>query len=682
MARRGKIRTSSAIVAASAALLSGGGLLALGSGVAAAAGTVSPLTLYPAGAAPATIGQGATSTTPDLTFSAAGLSPGDVIHVDLAPNGATSNPTDASRQVHFGGTVATPTLPSVYEAPAPAGQTGPRFAVSAATNPLDPQGSIEFDQLNLTVMTPATDGSTYTLYVGTIASLAGQNVTPVGYSVVPPAPPALLGDQAIQVTAGINAATGPVATTASYAPPGVAPTALTVPSIATVGTGNIVANTPSVAVPASPTPGNPGGATNFPISNVTITETAPGQIGAGATVPHPTTVTLNIVNPLGGVVKFSAYSHPTVSVSPGTGAGIGSASIVNGAIVFQVFAPSSLAPATYTFSGLALDVAQGVAPTAVSAQLYNTPYVAPPGPPVPVPLYGSFVIAGITTPPLPIAGADADGTAVAVLDQRFNHQNGANCVTNGAVVLARDNGFQDALSASYLAGNLNTGILLTPSGALSAETANELKLQGVSTVYIVGGPQAISPAVISAIQSLPVYACGGASTVSQNTNVATVVVAGDNADATSAAVAEYPKSLPTNYINLSAAYAHESTYNDSGGANSSVAPSTAENTAIIASDQSAQDAISASALAYRDGIPVILTNPAYLSNEAQGALTALGIQQVIEVVGPRPGRTRDGSVDYLAAIAALAAAIVAGVMASDPPKGSTAVAPSAPALFK
>ncbi len=614
MAGSGRLRKPGAIVAATAAFISVGGLLAVTEGVASAAPTVSPITFFPPGAAAPQVGQGGTGTVPDLAVTVQGAAAGDNLVINIAPNGQTNNPTDPTRQVSFG------PAPSVFDSLGPNGNTGPRFAEILQTNPGDPQGVTAQDELILHVLSPATDGSAYTVYVGASPpNLAPPLTTPSG--TVP-------GSVPITVNAASQAALGAITTIGVYVPAGGNYQLLTTPSLATVGTGQIIANNPSIAIPDS-------GATNYPISNVTFTETAPGQLGAGATSLAPATVTLALTAPVGGTVQtlqFDPSSHPTVTVSGGTGAGIGAASVSGGTVQFKIYAPSTLAPASYTFSGLAIDAI----PTA-NALLPDGPIVGtlssaqtPPFAPQ------SFVVAGISATPPAIAGADADGTAIAALDARFPHTGGiGTCVPNGAVVLARDDSFQDALSASFLAQYLHTGILLTPSGSLAAETANELKLQGVSTVYIVGGPLAITPAVQSAIQSLPVYACGGASTVSQNTNVATVVVAGANADGTSAAVAEYPKSLPTSdYLNLSAAFAHASNYNDTTGAGSSTPPGIAENTAIIASDQNFPDAMAASALSYADGIPIIITNPAYLSTEAQGALTDLGIQQVVLVGGP------------------------------------------------
>src|ERR1035437_4598112 len=107
-----------------------------------------------------------------------------------------------------------------------------------------------------------------------------------------------------------------------------------------------------------------------------------------------------------------------------------------------------------------------------------------------------------------IYGQTADGTAAAELASQYP-PDGEHCPANGNVVLATDQNFPDALSASYLAAKLGTGVLLTPTNALAADTVTALRVEGITHVYIVGGPIAVSETVVAALLSIQAYNCGG-----------------------------------------------------------------------------------------------------------------------------------------------------------------------------
>lgn len=70
------------------------------------------------------------------------------------------------------------------------------------------------------------------------------------------------------------------------------------------------------------------------------------------------------------------------------------------------------------------------------------------------------------------------------------------------VVVATTDGYWDALTASSLAGLNGCPILLTDKGSLSKQTASEIKRLKASTVYIAGGPAAISRGVESSLSKL------------------------------------------------------------------------------------------------------------------------------------------------------------------------------------
>lgn len=57
-------------------------------------------------------------------------------------------------------------------------------------------------------------------------------------------------------------------------------------------------------------------------------------------------------------------------------------------------------------------------------------------------------------------------------------------------------------------------------------------------------------------------------------------------------------------------------------------------TAVLATGRTFQDAMSASALAYADHLPILLTTPSKLSPQVSTAIDQLGIEQVIVMGGP------------------------------------------------
>lgn len=71
-----------------------------------------------------------------------------------------------------------------------------------------------------------------------------------------------------------------------------------------------------------------------------------------------------------------------------------------------------------------------------------------------------------------------------------------------SVVVATTGGYWDALTASALAGLKQCPILLTDKGALSQQTASEIKRLKPTTVFIAGGPAAVGRSVESSLSKL------------------------------------------------------------------------------------------------------------------------------------------------------------------------------------
>ena len=105
------------------------------------------------------------------------------------------------------------------------------------------------------------------------------------------------------------------------------------------------------------------------------------------------------------------------------------------------------------------------------------------------------------------AGADRLGTAQSVSQSQWRN-NGDNADQNryqaDVAVLSRSDLPADALAGSALAAKKNGPLLLTSSTALSPQAASELKriLRPGATVYLLGGTQALSPAVATAVRAL------------------------------------------------------------------------------------------------------------------------------------------------------------------------------------
>jgi putative cell wall-binding protein len=164
-----------------------------------------------------------------------------------------------------------------------------------------------------------------------------------------------------------------------------------------------------------------------------------------------------------------------------------------------------------------------------------------------------------------------------------------------------------------------------------------MQLMGVSTVYVVGGPLAISPAVIAQIEALPAYVKGGIIKTGSNVKVVGPIYGADGTpEGTAAAIATYFG--PSNgSVNLSAAYT-AGAYNDTTGSQTVVtsAPTTSLSTAFVVASSDWQDAMSLAPLAYNKKLPVILNGASTsttLSATAQATLTSLGVKQVIVVGG-------------------------------------------------
>lgn len=392
------------------------------------------------------------------------------------------------------------------------------------------------------------------------------------------------------------------------------------PSNATVGNVTVTANVPPVGI-NRPAPGY--SASNVAISPITVTEDVPGVItGGGDWVCvwlDYGTWDVTSGDPVASVSGGSAALDPAVS---GTNPHV-STSLLS----FQVKTASTGSPATYTLSNLHVDpgsntgpdtiyVAEGATSSACSSYTTLSDYV---------------VSAFHTVETERDFGPTADDTAAKVFDNTVGHGDYSSCTYTSDAVLARDDAPYDALAASFLGGDLGTGILLTPGGSatsVSSATLQELRVSGITTVYVVGGPLAISDAIVNQLQNTLAYNCGGATPVGSGTTLSVVRIWGQNQDGTAQTIDDYVGSASS--LDVHKGYG---LYNNTSGTESAAPSAGSLTTAVLAVDTGWQDAVAAGVFGYA-GYPIILSPTGSLSTEAQTALSDLGIQQVIVMGGP------------------------------------------------
>ncbi len=158
----------------------------------------------------------------------------------------------------------------------------------------------------------------------------------------------------------------------------------------------------------------------------------------------------------------------------------------------------------------------------------------------------------------------------------------------GTVVVATGTGFKDALAAAGLAGIYDAPVILTDGKSLSHQTQEQLERLQPSQVFIAGGEAAVSKNVFQSIQTI--------------TGVEPDRLAGQTSAGTSAALA--------------------------------TAGSGWSDTAIIATNKTFKDALSAAPLSFSLHMPILLAdNGKSLNADVLNALKKCGIRNVIIVGG-------------------------------------------------
>jgi len=352
----------------------------------------------------------------------------------------------------------------------------------------------------------------------------------------------------------------------------------------------------------------------------TVTVTDPGVITSG------NTVTLTLTGSPAGVTYDTAHT-PTVTVS-GSGAIAGTATVTATTITFTVSKSTTAVNAKYAVSGIFLlgpttAVTGGVSITASYGASGGTATTLAP-----------FHIGAITNLIPAVYGPTAPDTAALLFRAAFPAAaaGGTGGTAGGptSIVLASDYAPQDAESAAYLATAENTGIVLTDPAGLSSAVSSVLNdYPGITTVYIVGGTSVVSNSTATALAG--------------RSGLTVTRIAGNTQYMTNQAVYNFVKSaFPTPSTSSAVTLDYTQTkYNTTGGASSPSSTGTvaapAGKTAIVASGEYAsyQDGIASGPLSYKDGLPLILTQPGGLDSGAMQILISGGYTQVILLGGPK-----------------------------------------------
>ncbi|HEX3461282.1 MAG TPA: cell wall-binding repeat-containing protein [Acidimicrobiales bacterium] len=556
-----------------------------------------------------------------FTFSN-GFGAGDALVINLGPPGATSCQS-STNYVGFAGT------PTVSVTAISSGQnTPPAFTATLAQQTSNP---LEFllcpgikDQLKLTIGNAANNSATGSSNWTWAVTVSG-------------------------ITYNVGTGTGPgnvnVAASYVFAASGTTPLAVGLSPNAVVSAVGVFANNPQVLVQPNTTLDT---SVNTAISPVILAETANAAIPAGQFV----CIEMNAGNyfltdshlaPV-GFAQTNAGSGAVLANSGGlTGFGAPSAlgAFDTSGVAFQVTTASTTA-GVFEVAGLRVVDPVSVPFGAQNLTVYSASSVANCASGTATAVY-SYAISGFTVfNTNRISGSTADGTAAAELASVFPPA-GSTCPSSGSVVLATDQNFPDALSASYLAAQLGTGVLLTPTAALSSVTSVALRLEGITHVYVVGGPLAVTDAVVNQVQSSQAFNCGGTTGITNASGPVNMVVTrvfGQTQYDTAQTVAQFFGAAAVGTGAFGGGYPTSltgtSTYNTTSGLSGTLAPasSVATSTAILATGQTFPDAMAASAMSYAKKWPILLTTQGLLSSQASAAISNLGIKQVVVMGGP------------------------------------------------
>ena len=410
------------------------------------------------------------------------------------------------------------------------------------------------------------------------------------------------------------------------------------------GTGDVAVGNLTITMPTTTTP-PAGDAVCVTLVPTTGSPTTSGDVPVFDTISGPTPSSSIGVAQINGSATGATFvaGTSTETTTASTANGTPTPPTTSLAIGFSVASLGTGNPPVYVLSNVHVDVPSNELPGTVTVDVGYATTVAGCNSPTFI-TYGLSAFVVGTAPSGAIYGQSAVATAAAEFEAAFVSTSPTiSCSNNGAAILATAADPYDALSASYLEGQLHTGVLTnlpSAAGTIDPSVLAALKEAGVSRIYVVGGPLAVTPAEIAALQGTTAYACGGLAPSGGNLSVIQAATTGNTPDQTAALIDSYVTGNGAGGLNgannlpsLSSAFASASTYDQTTGNASAAAPATVSGTAIVASNTDWQDADAISAVAYAYHLPVVLTSATALTATAESELVKLGYDQVIVVGG-------------------------------------------------
>lgn len=362
--------------------------------------------------------------------------------------------------------------------------------------------------------------------------------------------------------------------------------------------------------------------TDQPVANLVVKEVVAGGVPTGYVCVTPSQ---------GSFVASSATETPTVTATGGIA--VSTPAISGSSISFQVTTASTAGPGSITIANLhATTGGPGRATVSMTDGLASACATAGGNT-----LTSTTSAFAVETSTQNTYGTNPSDTTAIEYGAKFACTGTTGTVAHTAVLATSAQPY-DALSAATLEGALGAGLLITSPTGLDAATATALRNDGVTTVYVVGGPLAVSPPVMSTLQGTDATQCQNGVPATTGAKIKVVgPIYGQTADATASAIdaqantiAPFTTSQPA--INLSAVTA--TTYNDTtGNASPTGSAAAAGRTAVLVSDTDFQDSMTASGMAYATHLPIVLTPGASLGTDATTTLKALGTTQVIVLGG-------------------------------------------------
>lgn len=110
-------------------------------------------------------------------------------------------------------------------------------------------------------------------------------------------------------------------------------------------------------------------------------------------------------------------------------------------------------------------------------------------------------VVGLSSAPAQAADVDRIGGSDRIATSIAAYESNTSIYTPGSAVIARADGYADALVAGSAAAAAKAPLFLTPSGSLDPRVTATLKEHGITRVAVIGGPRALSADVESALKA-------------------------------------------------------------------------------------------------------------------------------------------------------------------------------------